>query len=1110
MNSTKYRPRIACMALIAAAFATGGPLDAAPPNPDAPRTPPELSVSQTGVTVNWDGKALIADAVPEAEKITLEDRRVDPENNLWQYDYREASLEDAQAATDRQEQQAARQYEWGEVRVAYELDGNHLKLAVELENQTKSAIADFRVRLLTLNLPNKPKALETKHRRYGKGLHESTLDQATALEVDAPQGKLFASYDSFAPPIRFGIDGAAADDPGRYPMYIAGGVRAVPRGEVVAPQMGLPYLPPGQTLKLRFSIRFAAADARRGEVLRPFYRMFREFQSPMLEWPDRRPIGASFLMQEFGKEPAKFGQEGVNPRRWFSMIIEMDSPEGRSLLRKQMRGLAYSSLRAAARMNAQGVLLWNVEGGFHSTGWVGDPRMLPILSPELDKAIDDYFRIIREGGFTPGVTLRPGQVRWNDGRNNWSQGAGNYDPKDNPVLDKFDKYLEAHPHEPWWRVYPVAERLANKIEYAKKRWGCKIFYIDTNFVHRGWGPKQKFGGRLMETHIFRKVREAHPDVLIIPEIMKGRTAYLAQIAPYGQLGYGRVRSRYGPDWTRDLLPGYFGTNYVSDGDLWGSRVQRVQELARGLIFFFQGWGWSNNSNAVIEFTNQARANQARVTALARRYGLVDRPGEARPFSEAFENARPIHPNAIVADPPAGQQLRVFTESSEDRRDAIVMCTWLGNPHAPGTVLKPDLPGVELEGRHRKVWDVASGDLISSTAGVVVPSDPVTGMRALFVRASDESPRPPRPDGLRLAVSFDDGLGPDLGGGLLDDNGDAPRVRSPHGRALKITPGGGAARYGSVPNWYAGTLEFNLRVANADDKPMSLVRFQHHMDTTLSLVRRNGKPALVLETYERPSHVGYWKDTSLSPDPDPTAPPVRKQAVAPLPDNTDWHRVTLVWDMGNYLVYVNGKQVAMISEPFIMRWRDGTIFEPGLVLGGGKNGGTAEAHLDSVMLYGWNFDAEQASGRDTVVALNPLARPEDTKPSVWLWGHKPENADRIAVNVRRVTKGERSWGVKAELFERTKGGLRKLSSGSGSPYRGTALLIFEHEPEAPPAGGEELLNQPDDGEVLYGVEELLEETKKYVLKVTARAPGEDSPQREIEFEFGTEKKSVHHW
>ncbi len=121
------------------------------------------------------------------------------------------------------------------------------------------------------------------------------------------------------------------------------------------------------------------------------------------------------------------------------------------------RGLV-EEMRAAG---AQGMILWNVEGnGGPGMQYVGDPEMVEFICPEMDAVADAYFAIIRDAGFRTGICLRPSTLTI--GRSK----EGVY------------KYWHNLPRE-----RDVVDALDDKIRYAKRRWGCTIFYIDTQQRH---------------------------------------------------------------------------------------------------------------------------------------------------------------------------------------------------------------------------------------------------------------------------------------------------------------------------------------------------------------------------------------------------------------------------------------------------------------------------------------------------------------------------------------------------------------------------------------------------------------------------------------------------
>jgi len=370
----KPRPGRVMMTMMAAGWVAAlsvGPACpglAQPVGPDAPRVEPRLDWSGDGPRVMWGDQPVALDLTPSARRVVLE-RRTVPEGEVrWQREWEPAELESRPPQVDAGQQRVTRRDGWGEMRARYELANNHLRLELEVENRTDHPIAQFNLRLMTLNLPNRPQLLNQKQ-------HESTLDRPLVYTLPAPQGKLYVACETFEPPLHFGIDTDTPEASGRYPLYITGGVNAFAEGAVTIPPKGVPTIPPGRTLKLAFSLSFAGEGAHDAMVLRPYYQRYRRFHEPMFDWPDRRPIGAAFLLSEYGKQATRFGQEGTNPRRWFSPqldTVEVDSPEGRAMLRRELRQLAYNTVHTLKKLDAQGTILWNVEGGFHTTGWVGE------------------------------------------------------------------------------------------------------------------------------------------------------------------------------------------------------------------------------------------------------------------------------------------------------------------------------------------------------------------------------------------------------------------------------------------------------------------------------------------------------------------------------------------------------------------------------------------------------------------------------------------------------------------------------------------------------------------------------------------------------------------
>jgi hypothetical protein len=141
--------------------------------------------------------------------------------------------------------------------------------------------------------------------------------------------------------------------------------------------------------------------------------------------------------------------------------------------------------------------------------------------------------------------------------------------------------------------------MCRKIEYARKNWGCTLFYVDTNGVYRQAGEKQEFGWALLDSHVWRDVARRHPDVLLIPELGTGAPAQWAYAAQYLQPPYSGART---PTEVLDLLPGAFSicqSVNLSPADWEKRRGELLEGVRRGDSVFFRGW-FDDGYNAKIK------------------------------------------------------------------------------------------------------------------------------------------------------------------------------------------------------------------------------------------------------------------------------------------------------------------------------------------------------------------------------------------------------------------------------------------------------------------------------------------------------------------------------
>ncbi|MCS7180010.1 MAG: hypothetical protein NZ891_01485, partial [bacterium] len=329
-------------------------------------------------------------------------------------------------------------------------------------------------------------------------------------------------------------------------------------------------------------IRFADINSDTDIIVSDIYQKFRDYWKPHLNWEDRRPIGSIFVAS--GWEGHK---SATNPRGYFSdKTIDVFSPEGKERFKKIAIEHAKRCVNVLKSINAQGMIVWNIEGeeNPHPITYVGDPRMLKILGPEMDEIADEFFKIFRDAGLRTGVCIRPTQVYFDQNDKKWKHGTGSHGPMRNPLNDDFS---EIWPKDlPWWQFFPIVERLSRKIEYAKKRWGCTLFYMDTNGIFAPIGEKvSQFEWILLWTEVYKELRNRHPDVLIIPEFPKGPASW-SQIAPYAELRGGIVST---PSYIRKLFPNAFSVINVADGPIDKRRDEVVKAVKEGDILLTHGW-----------------------------------------------------------------------------------------------------------------------------------------------------------------------------------------------------------------------------------------------------------------------------------------------------------------------------------------------------------------------------------------------------------------------------------------------------------------------------------------------------------------------------------------
>jgi hypothetical protein len=452
-------------------------------------------------------------------------------------------------------------YPWGSVSCAYSKKGeNGIVMRIVITNSSKDPIPDLSLRLLELTFPNVPQGNTLEAGMFGFGFKNKPAQMGADPFLADPEFVVpIVRVDYGSSTLNFCSDDLESlvgvlnptNRPANtsYPFLIA--CRNVGPGSKTF------------TVSLRFGPSASTVRDLSADVLKRYAGKY-PFQ---VQWSDHRPIGAIFLASAGIKVP-------TNPRRWIvnEGKIDPSTDEGRAIFREALLKLADSSIKVLKETNAQGMITWDPEGQeFMQSVYYGDPRLAPTLAPEMEfkgqgtaPVVDEYFARFRSAGFKVGVCIRPQQITMVDGK---------------PVQGVAD---DEH----------AAEVLKDKIGYAKKRWGCTLFYIDSTVAktHTALSPD-----------VFKSVADAYPDVLLMPENESMR--YFSCSAPLNSYMHHKITST--PVGARMVYPKAFSVLLASEGFRPEDDDALVDAVRNGDILIFNGWYKNQGVTKVEEIYGKA-------------------------------------------------------------------------------------------------------------------------------------------------------------------------------------------------------------------------------------------------------------------------------------------------------------------------------------------------------------------------------------------------------------------------------------------------------------------------------------------------------------------------
>lgn len=458
-------------------------------------------------------------------------------------------------------------YPWGTVSIHPKTEATRILYSVTVENhhETDSLVGIY-LELGTLRFPEAPEIENKSWLFYTQSNMGHNLGQPGIVAARSSAGTVVVCNEQLSEPLATGFGITDKQNPSVLPIlvYTARHPMALER---------FPYIerlirPNGRDV-FSISVRFTPRDETLVVTVKDLYQKFANLYPFELDWPDRRPIGRAFL--------SSAGQNWANnPRGWHHGFggaqLDINSDTGKKEFVRDLLKYADRAIEIAVRNNAQGIIIWDIEGQQypHSTSFLGDPRSLP---PEMrlpadtegqsKPVIDVFFKKITDAGIIPGICIRPQQPM-------------------RPV------YGDAITQVAWSDHRDRVNNVAEKINFARKQWGCRLFYLDSDIEWKSDPvaiPGATGHSALRDPALLREIRRRFPDVLIMPEWEDLQTYAVA--APYSQLNYNKLCAP--PDDVLATYPKAFLVNSVDMQNGEENLEHLIQAIRRGDIFFYTAW-----------------------------------------------------------------------------------------------------------------------------------------------------------------------------------------------------------------------------------------------------------------------------------------------------------------------------------------------------------------------------------------------------------------------------------------------------------------------------------------------------------------------------------------
>ena len=549
---------------------------------DSASSPLQVTFGPNGLqTLSWNGIPLADINTHPADKFYIGHMKATDANGKLltggQYGWGEANA-------GRSWNPATRTWEyrfsWGAISVHYAPTPTTLDIITTIVNNANSGIVfdGAAVFPAVLHFPHLPKGFSQPN--YPQ-MAFNTIAPSVTL-ADWGSGEVAAVAPDAAKPLYTGFWPASSPDGVAYSTEISG---TTPDGLATFQPHNDRPVRPGQKDEYTVSLRFAPANTPSSSLATDAYTSWAAHYPPSLHWTDHRALGTAYLASSpQGPDHHQPGGFPTNPRRYFNTdAVDVLTPSGLEAFQKRILTRAAEEAANAHRMNAGGVITWDIEGEEYSqpTSYVCSPDAIAEISPEMESIVhasgsryngrkldDAYFATLRDAGLRVGVCLRP---------QHFTRGAGK--TAQQAFLDP----------------QAILAELTRKAKYAHDRWGATVFYVDSTVEP---------DGAVLPAALFQKLTAAFPDSLFIPE--ETTPLHYAYTAPFKSF---IDLAALGTDpATRFFYPHAFSAILVNDADagkLAAARQQLVEGVRHGDILMAHVDYWQDNDPVIVEIYKAA-------------------------------------------------------------------------------------------------------------------------------------------------------------------------------------------------------------------------------------------------------------------------------------------------------------------------------------------------------------------------------------------------------------------------------------------------------------------------------------------------------------------------